>query len=61
MKLVNGIMKASEMALTMQEFSCKVLKVQLSVLILLLHVHSLVLGLEFELNSEFGGVVFPGR
>jgi hypothetical protein len=27
----------------------------------LLHVHSLVLGLEFELNSEFGGVVFPGR
>ncbi len=24
-------------------------------LILLLHVHSLVLGLEFELNSEFGG------
>jgi hypothetical protein len=36
-------------------------KVQLSVLILLLHVHCLVLGLEFELNSEFGGVVFPGR
>jgi hypothetical protein len=61
MKLVNGIMKASEMALTMQEFSCKMLKVQLSVLILLLHVRSLVLGLEFELNSEFGGVVFPGR
>jgi charged multivesicular body protein 3 len=26
MKLVNGIMKASEMALTMQEFSCKMLK-----------------------------------
>ncbi|KAH9545290.1 hypothetical protein CY35_12G040600 [Sphagnum magellanicum] len=26
MKLINGIMKASEMALTMQEFSCKMPK-----------------------------------
>jgi hypothetical protein len=58
MKLVNGLMKTPEMAVTMQEFSKEMLKVQLFIFMCVsLCVHGLVLGLG-QLKFEVSGVGF---
>jgi hypothetical protein len=59
MKLVNGLMKTPEMAVTMQEFSKEMLKVQLFIFMRVsLCVHGLVLGLGLQLKFRVSGVGF---
>jgi len=58
MKLVNGLMKTPEMAVTMQEFSKEMLKVQLFIFMCVSLCSWFILGLGLQLKFGVSGVGF---